>query len=104
MVTESVTPEPVKVEEPTVVAREVTARATSSATRPTPKPKTSSTGTGGDLDKKRTRAWALLSDWPSERELSASILAAAIASSEQDAADFIAQYDAEHGLVTANQR
>ncbi|MDX6247427.1 MAG: hypothetical protein QOF10_787 [Kribbellaceae bacterium] len=101
VVTESVVPEPAKVEEPTVVAREVTARTTSSSTRPTPKPKSSSAR--GDLDKKRMRAWALLGDWPSDRPRNAEILASAIASSEQDAADFIAQYDAELGLVSANQ-
>jgi hypothetical protein len=101
MVTESVVSEPAPVEEPSVVAREVTARTTAPSTRPTPKPRSSSAR--GDLDKKRMRAWALLSDWPSDRERSATILASAIASSEQDAADFIAQYDAEHGLVSANQ-
>jgi hypothetical protein len=101
VVTESVVPESAKVEEPTVVAREVTARTTSSSTRPTPKPKSSSAR--GDLDKKRMRAWALLGDWPSDRPRNAEILASAIASSEQDAADFIAQYDAEHGLVSAHQ-
>jgi hypothetical protein len=53
------------------------------------------------LEKKRMRAWALLSDWPEDRERTPKILAAAIASSEPMAARFIAQYDAEHGLVTS---
>jgi len=91
-----------EIEEPEVVAREVTARTTAAASRGTaPKAKTSG---GGDLDKKRMRAWALLSNWPSDRERNAETLASAIASSPQDAAAFIAQYDAEQGsLVTANQ-
>ena len=90
---------PAAVEEPTVIAREVTARTTPS--RPAaPKPK--STG-GGDLDKKRQRAWALLSDWPSDRPRTPEVLASAIASSNDDAAAFIVQYDAENNLATANQ-
>ena len=52
-------------------------------------------------DKKRMRAWALLSDWPADRERTAATLASAIASSEKDAAAFIARYDAEHGLVSS---
>jgi hypothetical protein len=104
MVTEPIASEPVLVEDPTVVAREVTARSSAaSTTRPAPRPKSSSPRSGGDLDKKRMRAWALLSDWPSDRPRTAEILASAIASSERDAAQFIAQYDAENGLVTANQ-
>ncbi|WP_112248215.1 hypothetical protein [Kribbella monticola] len=91
--------EPVRAEEPTVIAREVTARTTPS--RPAaPKPKTSA---GGDLDKKRQRAWALLSDWPSDRPRTPEVLASAIASSNDDAAAFIVQYDAENNLATANQ-
>ncbi|TDU90659.1 hypothetical protein EV138_4251 [Kribbella voronezhensis] len=91
--------EPVRAEEPTVIAREVTARTTPN--RPAaPKPKTSA---GGDLDKKRQRAWALLSDWPSDRPRTPEVLASAIASSNDDAAAFIVQYDAENNLATANQ-
>jgi hypothetical protein len=86
-------------EEPSVIAREVTARTTPS--RPAaPKPKSTS---GGDLDKKRQRAWALLGDWPSDRPRTPEVLASAIASSNDDAAAFIVQYDAENNLATANQ-
>ena len=53
------------------------------------------------LEKKRIRAWALLSDWPEGRERNAQTLAAAIASSEPMAARFIQQYDTEHGLVSS---
>lgn len=70
---------------------------------PTPKPKASSTRGGGDLDKKRQRAWALLGDWPSDRPRTPEALASAIASSNDDAAAFIVQYDAENNLATANQ-
>jgi hypothetical protein len=91
--------EPARAEEPTVIAREVTARTTPS--RPAaPKPKNSG---GGDLDKKRQRAWALLGDWPSDRPRTPEVLASAIASSNDDAAAFIVQYDAENNLATANQ-
>ncbi|TDO43181.1 hypothetical protein EV643_119114 [Kribbella sp. VKM Ac-2527] len=104
---EPIVSEPVKIEEPSVVAREVTARTTSSTSpsSSTSRPKSSSTSrsTGGDLDKKRMRAWALLSDWPENRERTAATLAAAIASSEKDAAAFIARYDAEHGLVSSTK-
>ena len=55
------------------------------------------------LEKKRMRAWALLSDWPEDRERTPQILAAAIASSEPMAARFIEQYDVEHGLVSSSQ-
>ena len=89
--------EPVKVEEPTVVAREVTARTTATSTRPAPKPRPSSSRSGGDLEKKRMRAWALLSDWPSDRPRTAATLASAIASSDSDAARLMAEYDEEHG-------
>jgi len=91
--------EPVRAEEPTVIAREVTARTTPS--RPAaPRPKSSA---GGDLDKKRQRAWALLGDWPSDRPRTPEVLASAIASSNDDAAAFIVQYDAENNLATANR-
>lgn len=94
---EAAVPARAVVEEPVVVAREVTARTTpAAAARPAPKPKPSSSRTGADLDKKRMRAWALLSDWPSDRPRDAETLASAIASSRDDAAAFIAQYDAEH--------
>ncbi|WP_433010750.1 hypothetical protein [Kribbella sp. CA-294648] len=94
VVTESV--KAPKVEEPTVVAREVTARAASAASRPAPRPKASN-GSGSDLDKKRMRAWALLSDWPEDRPRTAATLASAIASSESDAERLLAEYDKEHG-------
>lgn len=55
------------------------------------------------LEKKRMRAFALLSDWPDGRERSAKTLADAIASSEPMAARFIEQYEAEHGVVFASQ-
>ncbi len=102
---EPIVSEPVKIEEPSVVAREVTARTTSSSSSSTSRTKSSSTSrsTSGDLDKKRMRAWALLSDWPADRERTAATLASAIASSEKDAAAFIARYDAEHGLVSSTK-
>lgn len=93
-----VTPAPVAaVEEPTVVAREVSARTASTSSRPAPRPKSSSNGSGGDLEKKRMRAWALLSDWPEDRPRTAATLASAIASSESDAERLLTEYDAEHG-------
>ncbi|MFF0265285.1 hypothetical protein [Kribbella sp. NPDC004536] len=55
------------------------------------------------LEKKRMRAFALLSDWPAGRERSAKTLADAITSSEPMAARFIEQYEAEHGVVFASQ-
>ncbi|NIK56242.1 hypothetical protein [Kribbella shirazensis] len=55
------------------------------------------------LEKKRMRAYALLSDWPAGRERSAKTLADAIASSEPMAARFIEQYESEHGVVFASQ-
>lgn len=88
-------PVPAQVEEPAVVAREVTSRTTSTSSTPRPAPKAASSRS--DLDKKRMRAWALLSDWPSDRPRNAETLASAIASTVKDAADFITQYDAEHG-------
>ncbi|MEU4190724.1 hypothetical protein AB0E69_02405 [Kribbella sp. NPDC026611] len=51
------------------------------------------------LEKKRQRAYALLSDWPEGHERTAKKLADAIASSEPMAARFIEQYEAEHGLA-----
>jgi len=98
----TVEPVPLEIEEPEVVAREVTARTTAAASRGTAAK--AKTPRGGDLDKKRMRAWALLSNWPADRERNAETLASAIASSKEDAAAFIAQYDAEQGsLVTANR-
>jgi hypothetical protein len=92
---EPVVAQPVKIEEPAVIAREVTARTTPS--RPAaPRPKSSSNG-GGDLEKKRMRAWALLSDWPEDRPRTAATLASAIASNEPDAERLLAEYDKEHG-------
>jgi hypothetical protein len=55
------------------------------------------------LEKKRMRAYALLSDWPAGRERTAKTLADAIASSEPMAARFIEQYESEHGVVFASQ-
>ncbi|MEU4608345.1 hypothetical protein AB0F43_35620 [Kribbella sp. NPDC023972] len=55
------------------------------------------------LEKKRMRAYALLSDWPAGRERTAKTLADAIASSEPMAARFIEQYETEHGVVFASQ-
>ncbi|MGW6282895.1 hypothetical protein [Kribbella sp. NPDC055071] len=55
------------------------------------------------LEKKRARAWALLSDWPEGHERTAKRLADAIASSEPMAARFIEQYEAEHGLAFTSQ-
>ena len=55
------------------------------------------------LEKKRMRAWALLSDWPEGHERTAKKLADAIASSEPMAARFIEQYEAEHGLAFSSQ-
>ncbi len=55
------------------------------------------------LEKKRMRAWALLSDWPEGHERTAKKLADAIASSEPMAARFIEQYETEHGLVFSSQ-
>jgi len=81
--------ESVKIDEPAVTSRS-TARVEAD---PEPEPTA--------LEKKRMRAWALLSDWPEDRERTPKILAAAIASSEPMAARFIAQYDAEHGLVAS---
>ncbi|TWD79739.1 hypothetical protein FB561_0804 [Kribbella amoyensis] len=88
--------ESVRVDEPA----EPAARSTASSTRTKPAAGTPRSA-GGNLDKKRMRAWALLSDWPEDRTRDAATLAAAIASSEKDAATFIAQYDVEHGLVSA---
>ena len=104
--------EPVRVEEPEVVAREVASRtnrpAASTPSRPAPRPRSTPASSGSDLDKKRMRAWALLSDWPSDRDRNAATLASAIASTESDAAQFIAQYDAEHSTgnltLVANSR
>ncbi|TDD21469.1 hypothetical protein E1218_20855 [Kribbella turkmenica] len=55
------------------------------------------------LEKKRMRAYALLSDWPDGRERTAKTLADAIASSEPMAARFIEQYETENGVVFASQ-
>ncbi|HET6987326.1 MAG TPA: hypothetical protein VFI00_11955 [Kribbella sp.] len=55
------------------------------------------------LEKKRMRAWALLSDWPEGHERTAKKLADAIGSSEPMAARFIEQYEAEHGLAFTSQ-
>jgi hypothetical protein len=49
-----------------------------------------------DSDKKKMRAWALLSDWPADRERTAATLASAIASTETYAAQLIRRYDQEH--------
>jgi len=95
-VVEPVLPEPV-VAEP-VVAEPVAARPAPAVSRPAedePEPTA--------LEKKRMRAWALLSNWPEGRDRTPESLAAAIASSEPMAARFIQQYDVEHGLVSTSQ-
>jgi len=75
----------------------------------TPEPKAKDESPKGDdepeptaLEKKRMRAYALLADWPEDRERTAQSLAAAIASSEPMAARFIQQYDVENGLATSS--
>jgi hypothetical protein len=56
------------------------------------------------LEKRRTRAYALLSDWGPERgELTAKKIADAIACSEPMARRYIEQYQAEHGVVLVSQ-
>jgi hypothetical protein len=55
------------------------------------------------LEKRRMRAWALLSDWPEGHERTAKKLADAISCSEPMAARFIEQYEAEHGLAFTSQ-
>jgi len=74
-----------------------------------PEPKAKDEAPKGDdepeptaLEKLRARAWALLADWPEDRERTPQALAAAIASSEPMAARFIQQYDVEHGLATTS--
>jgi hypothetical protein len=54
-----------------------------------------------DLEKKRMRAWNMLSDWPEGHERSAQNLARAIGCSEPMAGRFIEQYATEHGLLTS---
>jgi hypothetical protein len=49
-----------------------------------------------DTDKKKMRAWALLSDWPADRKRDSATLASAIASTESYAAALIKRYDEEH--------
>ncbi|MEI8407633.1 MULTISPECIES: hypothetical protein [unclassified Kribbella] len=56
-----------------------------------------------DLEKKRTRAWNMLADWPEGHERTAANLARAINCSEPMATRFIEQYEAEHGLVFSSQ-
>ncbi|MGW7679433.1 hypothetical protein ACWGID_01750 [Kribbella sp. NPDC054772] len=56
------------------------------------------------LEKKRQRAWALLSDWSPERgELTPKKIADAIACSEPMASRYIEQYQSEHGVVLVSQ-
>ncbi|MFG1909152.1 hypothetical protein [Kribbella sp. NPDC048928] len=56
-----------------------------------------------DLEKKRTRAWNMLGDWPEGHERTAKNLATALSCSEPMAKRFIEQYEAEHGLVFTSQ-
>ncbi|GAA1555644.1 hypothetical protein [Kribbella lupini] len=55
-----------------------------------------------DLEKRRMRAWNMLSDWPEGHERSAKKLAEAIGCSEPMASRFIEQYETEHDLVSQN--
>jgi hypothetical protein len=101
--------EPVKPEEPVVIAREVASRTrpAASTNRPAPKParpaeptvvrgSASESTDPMDTDKKKMRAWALLSDWPADRKRDSATLASAIASTESYAAALIKRYDEEH--------
>jgi hypothetical protein len=101
--------EPVKPEEPVVIAREVASRTrpAASTNRPAAKPARPAEPTvvrGSarestdpmDTDKKKMRAWALLSDWPADRKRDSATLASAIASTESYAAALIKRYDEEH--------
>lgn len=101
--------EPAKPEEPVVIAREVASRTRPAANtnRPAPKParpaeptvvrgSASESTDPMDTDKKKVRAWALLSDWPADRKRDSATLASAIASTESYAAALIKRYDEEH--------
>lgn len=78
-------------------ARPTTSRSTTSRSTTTG-PASDLAGTPErDSEKKKVRAWALLSDWPSDRTRDAPTLASAIAASESYAAQLIKQYDEEHG-------
>jgi hypothetical protein len=101
--------EPAKPEEPVVIAREVASRTrpAASTNRPAPKParpaeptvvrgSASESTDPMDTDKKKMRAWALLSNWPADRERDSATLASAIASTESHAAALIKRYDEEH--------
>ncbi|MEV6269868.1 hypothetical protein AB0L64_22055 [Kribbella sp. NPDC051936] len=52
-----------------------------------------------DLEKRRTRAWNMLAEWPEGHERTAANLARSVGCSEPMAKRFIEQYEAEHGLV-----
>ncbi|MGZ0150656.1 hypothetical protein ACXJJ3_26600 [Kribbella sp. WER1] len=56
-----------------------------------------------DLEKKRTRAWNMLADWPEGHERTAKNLATAVNCSEPMASRFIEQYETEHGVLFASQ-
>jgi hypothetical protein len=111
--------EPLKPEEPVVIAREVASRTRPAAgtNRPAPRParpaeptvvrgSTSESTDPMDTDKKKMRAWALLSDWPADRKRDSATLASAIASTESYAAALIKRYDEEHTdrTLVASQR
>lgn len=90
----------VEPEEPVVVARKVASRTRPATTSATTSAAESAGAQERDSEKKKMRAWALLSDWPSDRKRDASTLASAIAASETYAAQLIKQYDEEHGNRT----
>jgi hypothetical protein len=111
--------EPVKPEEPVVIAREVASRTrpAASTNRPAPRParpaeptvvrgSASESTDQMETDKKKMRAWALLSDWPADRKRDSATLASAIASTESYAAALIKRYDEEHTdrTLVASQR
>ncbi|HZX08149.1 hypothetical protein [Kribbella sp.] len=68
-------------------------------TTPKPEPVEEEVAEPTDLEKKRTRAWNMLADWPEGHERTAKNLATAVNCSEPMATRFIEQYEAEHGLV-----
>ncbi|ADB35351.1 hypothetical protein Kfla_6349 [Kribbella flavida DSM 17836] len=105
--------EPVVPAEPKVTTQTgSTTRSRSTTSRPAPQVVVAEpVSTGGDadeppaeptdLEKKRMRAWNMLSDWPEGHDRSAQNLARAIGCSEPMAGRFIEQYEAEHDLVTS---
>ncbi|MEV6285381.1 hypothetical protein [Kribbella sp. NPDC051770] len=95
---EPVLPEPVVVD-PVVVTEPAPApkpAAKTKASRPAPKVVAAEgEPEPTDLEKRRMRAWNMLSDWPEGHERSAKKLAEAIGCSEPMASRFIEQYEAE---------